>query len=179
MRQRPLAGTLANTLGGALAGGRRRRITRALALPALIVLAYLVWPYLTLWQLDRALVRDDQAALGRLVDLDAVRDTLRRKLNKDAAGTIGPLSDAFILWLEAGIRHDGTAALDQAVTLAWVRERMLAHSPPGAGLWPALHRVRFDDPLHFSLRLGDVSQVPVTVRMGFTGLGWRVRALYY
>lgn len=169
----------ADTRRAALVGGRRRRIAHVLAFPALIVLAYLLWPYLTLWQLDRALVRDDQAALGRLVDLDAVRDAIRRKLNKDAVGTIGPLSDAFIAWLEEGIRRDGTAALDQAVTLAWVRERMLAHSPPAAGLWPALQRVRFDDPLHFSLRLGGVPQVPVTVRLGFTGLGWRVRALYY
>ncbi|WP_295448166.1 DUF2939 domain-containing protein [uncultured Thiodictyon sp.] len=175
MRQRPAA----DTLRGAVVGGRRRRIAHALAFPALIVIAYLVWPFITLWQLDRALVRGDQAALGRLVDLDAVRDALRRKLNKDAIGTIGPLSDAFITWLEEGIRRDGTAALDQAVTLEWVRERMLAHSPSEAGLWPALSRVRFDDPLYFSLRLGGESQVPVTVRIGFTGLSWRVRALYY
>ncbi|WP_295391133.1 DUF2939 domain-containing protein [uncultured Thiodictyon sp.] len=173
MRPRALAGTL-----GA-ASGRRRQLARVLLALALIVFAYLVWPYLTLWRLDRALVRDDQAALARLVDLDAVRDAIRRQLNKEAVGRIGPPSDAFIAWLEDGIRRDGTAALDRAVTLEWVRERMLAHSPPGAGLGPALARAAFDDPLNFSLRLGGASQVPVTVRMAFTGLGWRVRVLYY
>jgi hypothetical protein len=162
------------------AGGRPRghRRVRLLVL-LLLVLGYLAWPYLTLWWLDRALIRDDQAALAGLVDLAAVREEIRRKLNKEVNSTIGPFSDGFIAWLEQGIRRDGTAALDDEVTLAWVRERMLAHSPPGSGLWPAMSAAFFDDPSHFSLRLGAQSQAPVRVRLGLTGLGWRVQALYY
>ncbi|HYN77684.1 MAG TPA: DUF2939 domain-containing protein [Lamprocystis sp. (in: g-proteobacteria)] len=168
----------ADTLGGPR-WRQPRRGRGALLMLLLLALGYLLWPYFTLWRLDRALIRDDQAALAELVDLDAIRDEIRRKLNKEANGTIGPLSDEFITWLEQGIRRDGTAALEDRVNLAWVRERMLAQSPPGAGLAPALSWAFFDDPLHFSLRIGAASPAPVRVRLGFTGLRWRVQALYF
>jgi hypothetical protein len=160
------------------ARARQRRLIPVLAV-LLLVLAYLLWPYVTLSRLDRALVRNDQAALADLVDLDAIRDEIRRKLNKDANGTIGPFSDGFIAWLEQGIRTDGTAALEEQVNLAWVRERLLANAPPGDGLGPVLGRVLFEDPGHFTLRLGAATATPVFLRLGFTGLGWRVQALYY
>ena len=161
--------------GAAAVRPRRRRGWLLL----LLVLAYLLWPYLILWRLDRALISNDQAALAQLVDLDAVREAIHRQLNKESNGTIGPFSDEFIAWLELGIRRDGTAALEDRVNLDWVRERMLAQSPPGAGLAPALSRAFFDDPRQFSLRLGGDGQDPVHVRLGFTGLRWRVQALYY
>jgi hypothetical protein len=160
--------------------GRQRRNTHYLGLLCLVLSAYLVWPYVTLWRLDRALIQDDQTTLAQLVDLDSVRIEMRRQLNKEEVhGHAGPVSDSFIAWLEEGIRRAGTAALEQAVTLQWVRSQLLAHSPPGAGLGPALAQAFFEDPLHFSLRLGDVSKVPVRVRMRLTGTGWRVTELYY
>lgn len=157
----------------------RRRHTRYLWLPCLVLIAYVAWPYTTLWRLDRALRLDDQASLAQLVDLDAVRGAIRRQLNKEARGQAVPMSDRFIAWLAEGIRQAGTAALEQTVTLQWVRSQLLAHSPPGAGLGAALAWAFFDDPLHFSLRLGEGSQTPVRVRLRFTGMGWRVSELYY
>ena len=141
----------ASRQGAAVARPRRRR--GGLLVLLLVMLGYLFWPYLTLWRLDRALIRNDQAALAELVDLDAVREAILRQLNKEASGTIGPFSDEFIAWLERGIRRDGTAALEDRVDLTWVRERMLAQSPPGAGLVPAVARAFFDGPRQFSLRL--------------------------
>ena len=158
---------------------RQRHYGRYLVPLSLVLLVYLTWPYVMLWRLDRALILDDQASLAQLVDLDAVRGAIRRQLNKEARGQAVPMSDNFITWLEEGIRRAGTAALEQEVTLQWVRTQMLAHSPPGAGLGPALTRAFFDDPLHFSLHLGDDSQVPVRVRLRLTGTGWRLTELYY
>jgi hypothetical protein len=143
------------------------------------VIGYLAWPYLTLWRLDRALVRDDRTDLAALVDLPAMRDEIRRQINKDAQGALVPFSDPFISWLEEAIRRNGTAALDRQVTLDWVRGHLLAHSPPGAALAPALSWAFFDDPLHFSLRIGAETDGPVRVRLAFNGLGWRVAALSY
>lgn len=165
--------------GSAGLAGRPRRYNRYLVPLSLALLLYLAWPYVMLWRLDRALILDDQATLAQLVDLDSIRAEIRRQLNKEARDDTVPVSNSFIAWLEEGIRRAGTAALDQEVTLPWVRTQMLAHSPPGAGLGPALAWAFFDDPLHFSLRLGDASQVPFRVRMRLTGSGWRVNELYY
>ena len=165
--------------GSAGLAGRQQRYGRYLVPLALVLLVYLAWPYVMLWRLDRALILDDQATLAQLVDLNSIRAEIRRQLNKEARGDAVPVSDSFIAWLEEGIRRAGTAALEQEVNLPWVRTQMLAHSPPGAGLRPALTRAFFDDPLHFSLRLGDTSQVPIRVRLRLTGSGWRVNELYY
>ncbi len=172
-------GSAADALVVRAPNARRRRPARVLITLLLALCAWLVWPYLTLWRLDRALIRDDRAALAPLVDLPAVRDAIRRSLNKEAGGTRGHFSDGFITWLEKAIRRRGTKALEQEVTLTWVRERLLANSPPGAGLGPGLSWAFFDDPLHFSVRLGGVSRAPIMVRMRITGGGWRVSALYY
>ena len=125
-----------------------RPLLRRSLIPLVLLVVYLASPYVTLWRLSEALVADDRETLASLVDLDAVRGELLRRLNKEAESRIGPLSDGFIDWLEQGIRRSGVAALEHQVTLDWVHERLLAHSPPGAGLWPALEYAFFDHPLH-------------------------------
>jgi hypothetical protein len=163
--------------------GSARRARRGRGLPWVFLLVlgivYAAWPYVTLWRLDRALVRDDRGTLGALVDLAAVRGEIARKLNKEETSTLGPPSDAFIEWLEQGIRRNGTAALEHWVDLDWVRERLLSHASPQQGMVPALTRAFFDDPLHFSARVGRAGRTPVFLRLTFDGLGWRVTSVYF
>jgi hypothetical protein len=142
-------------------------------------IVYLSWPYVAIWRLERALVRNDRESLGTLVDLAAVRQEIARRLNKEEKTTLAPPSDAFIEWLEQGIRRNGTAALDHRVDLDWVRERLLSHAPSGHGLRRALTHAFFDDPLHFSVRLGHPGQSPVLLGLTFDGLGWRVTSVFY
>lgn len=159
--------------------GQRRSLVPIL-LPLLIVLLlWFGWPYVTLWRLDRALVRRDDAALSRLVDLDSVRSELRRGLDKNEHGTLGPRSDRFADWLVKTLRRGDPEALNRAVTLDWVREQLLHESPPGAGLGPALTWAFFRGPLGFVVRLGKPDEDPVLFRMHFTGTGWRVSAVAY
>jgi hypothetical protein len=159
--------------------GERRLPASRILIPALVLLAYLAWPYVTLWRLDRALAREDQGALASLVDLGAVREEIRHKLNKEETSSIGPVSDAFIDWLERAIRRNGTGAIDHQVDLDWVRGRLLSHSPPGEGLSAGLSSAFFDDPFHFSLRIGAPSASPVFARLSFRGTGWRMTAVYF
>lgn len=144
-----------------------------------LAVVYLCWPYVTLWRLDRALVRNDRETLETLVDLAAVRGEIARKLNKEEKSTLGPPSDAFIEWLERGIRHDGIAALDRGVDLDWARARLLSHAPRDQGIGPVLSRAFFDDPLHFTVRVGHPDHSPVLLRLAFQGRGWRVTAIYF
>lgn len=159
--------------------GRQRSLVPIL-LPLLIVLLlWFAWPYVALWRLDRALIRRDDAALSQLVDLDSIRLELRRGLDKDAHGGLGPRSGRYADWLARTLRRGGPEALDRAVTLDWVREQLLFESPPGAGLGPALTWAFFRGPLGFVVRLGKPDEDPVLFRMHFTGTGWRVSAVAY
>jgi hypothetical protein len=142
-------------------------------------LAYLAWPYLALWDLDRAVADADPQALAPRVDIEAVRDEIRRKLNKDAPSSIGKLSDPFIQWLNQGIRRLGTGALDEVVTLDWVRERLRAGPQPDRGLLHQVSYAFFDSPRGFRVRLGAPGQPQVYLRMTLQGLRWRITAVYY
>lgn len=168
--------TARRTLG--TIGERRLPVTRFL-IPLLVVLAYLTWPYITVWRLDRALTRNDRDSLSTLVDLEGVRDEIRRRLNKESTSAIGPVSDQFVAWLEQAIRRAGSKAIEQQVDLDWVRGRLLSHSPEGGGLGGSLERAFFDDPLHFSLRIGAPGASPVHARLSFQGTGWRLTALSF
>lgn len=155
---------------------RLRRWGLALVLAGL---AFLAWPYLALWSLSRAVADPDPAALAAYIDLAAVRGALRDKLNKDSPSTIGKLSDPFILWLGLGIKRLGTRALDELVTLDWVREQLSAHSQPGQGFLAQVSYACFDAPRGFAVRIGAPGQAPVHFRMTLQGLQWRVTAVYY
>jgi hypothetical protein len=159
--------------------GERRLGVSRLLIPAVLLLAFFAWPYVTLWRLDRALTRDEPQALAALVDLAAVREEIQHRLNKENASTIGPVSDDFVAWLERAIRRNGTDAIEHQVDLEWVRGRLLSRSPPGEGLRSALTRAFFDDPLHFSLRMGAPSASPVYARLSLQRSGWRLTALYF
>lgn len=173
VRLRPFAARRLETFGG------RPRPLGCYLIPTLVLLAYLAWPYVTLWRLDRALTQGDTRDLAALVDLDAVRDEIRRKLNKESSSTLDAVSDVFIDWLEQAIRRNGTGALDQQVDLDWVRSRLLSHSAPGTGLLGALSSAYFDHPLHLALRIGAPEASPVYARLTFNGVGWRLTALRF
>jgi len=155
---------------------RLKRWGFALILASLV---YLAWPYLALWDLSRAVADAGPDVLAARIDLAAVRGELRNKLNKDSSSTLGKLSDPFILWLERGIRRLGTGALDELVTVDWVRERLTANSPPGQGFLPQVSYAFFDSPAGFAVRLGAPGQAPVHFRMALQGFQWRVTAVYY
>ena len=146
---------------------------------ALLVLGYAIWPYLVLWRLDRALASDDREVLAQLIDLEAVRSQIARRLDKDSGSTLETASDAFVEWLAQGLKRDGLAVLERRVTLDWVRSLLVGRSPPGQGLGPVVTRAFFDDPLHFSVRLGRQGHGAVRLRLSFDGLRWRVTDLYH
>ena len=156
----------------------RRRPWRLL-LPVLAVLGFLAWPDVSLWRLSVAVTDPDSSALAPLVDLEAVRGEIRRKLNKTASSSIGKVSDPFIQWLDRGLQRLGSGALDQLVTLAWVRERLGANSPPRQGFLGQVSYAFFDSPGGFAVRIGGPGQAPVHLRLGLEGYKWMLVAVYY
>jgi hypothetical protein len=163
----------------------RRSVGPAVRLGLLIgsgvLIAYLLWPFAALWQLDRAVRAADMDALADRIDLNAVRDELKRKLNKEAASSIDTLSDPFIRWLEDGIQRMGNEAVESLVTLEWVRERLLAPGAdtPDAGFLRQIAGAYFDSPRALRLVVGKNSEHPVKVRLSLVGLTWQVTTVYY
>lgn len=154
-------------------------VQRTLFIGLTLLLLYAAWPLAMLWRLDQALSRDDMDTVAALVDLDAVRDEIQRRLNKDRESSIGVLSDAFIAWLESGMKQQGTDVLSSLVTLDWVRDRLLTEASHGKGLLSALDGVSFSGPRDFRVRIGSQAASPVTLQLHLDGRGWRVSMLYY
>lgn len=155
----------------------------------IIASLYLVSPFISLWRLDRTTVNGPTSALGSLVDLDAVREQILSRLDKDRPSAIGEVSDAFIDWVQTTIRREGLHALPQAITLTWVRERLLTHAEDRSGFWPAISYAFYDSPTSVRVRIGQpVTQAedasatpapPVQLRLERGWLDWRVTAISY
>lgn len=147
---------------------------------AVLCLAYLAWPYYVLRQLNTALVRADTVDLERLVDLPAVRGEIVKKLNKDVDSAVGEVSNAFVDWLQDGIRRLGSGAVDRLVTLDWVRAQLLSKTPTGSdrGFLPQMSYAFFDTYDRFFVRIGELGEAPVHFRMRLDGVEWRVSAVY-
>jgi hypothetical protein len=146
-----------------------------LAALALLSLLYLVSPYVTLWRLERAVAAAPPSAQAGFVDIAAVRDQIRRRLNKDAESRIGEVSDSFIDWLQLALRRSGDDALEQTVTLDWLRGLLAAHRTTGRGL-PVEHAF-YATPFRFRVRVG--GDPPLQLVLEPRWLGWRVTAVYY
>ena len=146
----------------------------------LCLMAYVAWPYYYVWCLDQAVIVDDREALERLVDLAAVREQMKRRVNKEVEGTVGDVSNAFVDWLQDGIRRLGSGAVDRLVTLEWVREQLLSktRSYQRPGFVDQISYAFFERPDGFLLRIGELGEDPVHVRLSLTGATWRVTALY-
>lgn len=165
----------------------RFRLSRRLMWPsvgiALLLLLYLMSPYLTLWRLDHRVKHGPTAALSGLVDIEAARDQIMRRLNKDQDSRIGEVSDGFIAWVQLSIRDQQPDALANAVTLAWVRQLLLAHSAGDGGFLPAVTYAFYDSPVSFQVKVGSNAGRraigPVFLRLERRLLGWRVTAIYY
>jgi hypothetical protein len=151
-----------------------------ISLTILLACAYTAWPYYHVWRLDQAIVLGDRQAMSQLVDLDSVREQIKRRLNKEVNSSVGDVSNAFVDWLQDGIRRMGDQAVDNLVTLEWVREQLLSKNRPGdtPGFIDRIDYAFFDRPDGFLIRIGELDEDPVHLRLNLRDFAWRVGAVY-
>lgn len=152
-----------------------------IALLILCLLGFVAWPYYHLWRLDQAVVSNDRQALEHLVDLRAVREQIKRRLNKEVDSAVGDVSNAFVDWLQDGIRRMGGDAVNRLVTLDWVREQLLSKTLPGGpepGFIDQISYAFFDRPDRFLVRIGELGEEPVHFHLSLVGADWRMTSLY-
>ncbi len=125
----------------------------------LAVLAYVAWPYYTLWRLDQALTKNDLDELVKQFDLTAIRHHL----------------------LQDGVKEGGAAALD-AIDASWVRERLLTaqviEAAPPRPVLGGFAFACFERPTRFLVRSGALGKNPVHLYLTLQGCQWRVTAVF-
>ena len=146
----------------------------------LCILAFLIWPYTAVYRLDRALAQHHRQTLSEMIDIDSVRDQIKRRLNKNLDSSIGNVSNDFIDWLQAGIQKLGAGAVDQMVDTDWVASQLRSHNPNPAegGFMDQLSYAFFDGPDRLLLRIGELGENPVHAHLKLEGAEWRITAVY-
>jgi hypothetical protein len=151
----------------------------------LVVLLYALWPYATLFRLNGALAEvNAQAAaqaLAPLVDLSAVQARYKQRLGNtvDAWLPSGGESDEVIGWLSKNLQLLGDSALDQAITIDWVRDSLLEAMRRAAPERPdrllsAVDFAFFESWNRFVIRLGALGANPTHLVLRLEGASWRL-----
>ena len=150
----------------------------------LFLLAVVLWgayPYVQVYRLDRALQANDSTTLAALIDIAAVKEDQRTRLEQRANSAIGQGDDPISSMLRAGAKRLGESAIDTVIDIAWVRGQ-LAGPDARKGQFPALlERVDyafFDNWNRFMVRVGELGKNPLHFRLGFADWQWRVVAVY-
>jgi hypothetical protein len=147
----------------------------------LAILVYVVYPYVDLFRLDRALMADDQSELNALIDLPSVKAARKESIESQVRGATegaGMMSKP----LQEGARSMSGAAVEAMIDMNWVRDtlrwRRSGHSDTYPSIISNMSYAFFESPVKFLIRIGDLGQHPVHVRMTLKDWKWRVTAIY-
>ena len=146
----------------------------------LALITYGLWPYYSLYRLDGAIVRPDTAELATLVDLPAIRANYKRRLAAGVSGML-PAEDPQSVtgWIRQNVERLGDSALEQTITLDWVREtvrdavtQVTGQSPPY--LIGAVDFAFFESHDRFLIRLGRLGENATHLRLSRIGAQWKI-----
>jgi hypothetical protein len=146
----------------------------------LALLAFGAWPYYQVFRLDQALSDGDTGALAELVDLNAIRQNYRRRLDA-GFGLLRPEAQTgeALQWLGQSLRRIGDAALEQTITLDWVRNTLRSATARATDKKPpyliaAVTFAFFESYDSFIIRLGELGENATHIRMRLVDNRWRV-----
>lgn len=153
------------------------------------LLGYALWPYYTVYQLDGAIKQPGTAALGELVDLAALRANYKQRLAADTKAIL-PLdtldaldaldeNSGFMGLIRQNVERLGDSALNQIVTLDLVHDTLrkavtkaTGQSPPY--LMAGISFAFFESYNRFLIRIGDLGDNPMHVRLSLIGTEWKI-----
>lgn len=152
----------------------------------LAVVGYGIWPYAGVFRINSALEDQQTQALAPLVDLAAIQAHYKTRIGEGVSAILPRSSsdapsdaDKLMGWLRNNLEQLGDAALDQAITLDWVRNALLeasrrANGPGGGGFVQAVDFAFFESWNRFVIRLGKLGQHPTFVTLSFEAGAWRI-----
>jgi hypothetical protein len=144
------------------------------------VLLFGIWPYYTVFRLDDALGLEDTTKLAALTDLGAIRSNYRARIDAGADALL-PAGDpdSAMGWIRQNIERLGDAALEQAITVPWVRDTLRdaasrATNQSPAYLLSAIDFAFFESFDRFVIRIGELGRGATHVRLGLQGTEWKI-----
>jgi hypothetical protein len=146
----------------------------------LALAAFLAWPYYEVFRLDDALGKDDVRTLEKLVDIPAIRRNYKQRLEGGLGLQPVPQEPGSALaWLQQNLQRLGDAALEQTITLEWVRDTLKEAAARATDKRPpyflaAVTFAFFESYDSFIIRLGELGRNATHVRMRLEDKSWRV-----
>jgi hypothetical protein len=163
-----------------LGATRPRHSRRFLALLLLLILGFVLYPYVTLYRLGQALDRGDTATLDRLIDWEAVRGKFRDDMLARASMGL-PRDDAQAAALGAELLNSLGRPLIDAASRSAMSSRLLVatyRNRFGTGETSPYQAVRwafFRSPREFAVTLQPVDNgPPLSFVLRLDGVSWRV-----
>ncbi|WP_295456644.1 DUF2939 domain-containing protein [uncultured Thiodictyon sp.] len=145
-----------------------------------VLIAFGVWPYYSVFRLDSALGQEDTAELAKLVDLPAIRHNFKTRVAAGADQLLPPVDPKSTMgWIRQNLERLGDSALDQAITVPWVRETLrqsvaeATHQNPPF-LLSGIDFAFFESYNRFLIRIGDLGHNPTHVRLTLEGTDWKI-----
>jgi len=144
------------------------------------LVAFIVWPYYQIFRLDDALGKNDMQALEQLIDVPAIRRNYKERLEGGLGLQPNPRDvNSALAWLQQNLRRLGDAALEQAITLEWVRDTLKEAVASATTKQPpyflaAVTFACFESYDSFVIRLGELGKNATHVRMKLEDKSWRV-----
>ncbi|NCA70200.1 MAG: DUF2939 domain-containing protein [Sphingobacteriia bacterium] len=144
------------------------------------LIGYGIWPYFTVFRLDEAINQDSTTQLSIMVDLPTIRANYKARVNAGMDHLFpSDNPDDIVGWIRQNIARLGDSALDQAITLNWVRDtlrgavtRATGQSPPY--LIGGIDFAFFESHNRFLIRIGELGHSPTHVRLTRQGPDWRI-----
>lgn len=144
------------------------------------LIAFGIWPYYSVFKLDDALGKEDTAELAALTDLPAIRANYKGRLEAGSDALLPPGDPSSVMgWLRQNLDRLGSSALDQAITVPWVREtlreaitRTTNQSPPY--LLAGIDFAFFESYDRFLIRIGELGKGATHVRLSLRGTEWKI-----
>ena len=127
-------------------------------------------------------MENDRTALNELVDLDALKEQHKTSLEKRVDHTFGGDPKRVPEFLRQGARWIDDATANAVVDVDWVREQLRWRRPTPPDAYPSIITdttfAFFEAPTRFLIRVGDLGEQPVHVRMALQDWHWRVTEIY-
>jgi hypothetical protein len=148
----------------------------------LAVLAYGIYPYYTVYRIDVALTKPEAKVLLPYLDLPAIRAGYKGRFGGAVDGFVprgDSEADRALGWLAKNLQQLGDTALDQVITLDWVRDQLQDAAARGTVQRPAnfisgIDFAFFESWNRFVIRLGELGQDTTHVVLTLEGTEWKV-----
>jgi len=144
------------------------------------LIAFGIWPYYYVFKLDDALGQESTTELAALTDLPAIRANYKARLDA-GADTVLPAADpnSVMGWIRQNLDRLGDSALDQAITVPWVRDTLREATTRATGQTPpyllaGIDFAFFESYNRFLIRIGDLGRGATHVRLSLEGTEWKI-----